>query len=194
MKKRIGITGGIGSGKSTVCRVLEIMGYPVYYSDDEAKKLMHEDQQLIGSIKQAFGEAAYENNELNRPFIASIVFRQPQKKDTLNALVHPKVRAHFANWAESQQSELVFQESALLFETGGYKLLDKTVLVTAPEAIRIQRVQDRDHSSEEAIKARISNQLKDEEKIPLADFVITNDNKKLVLPQVLAMLTQITID
>ena len=185
MKKRVGITGGIGSGKSTVCRVLETMGFPVYYSDDEAKRLMHEDQELIADIKAAFGDQAYRDEKLNRPFIAEIIFREPDKKDALNHLVHPKVRADFARWSENQESGLVFQESALLFETGGYKLLDKTLLVTAPEEIRVERVSMRDNSSPEAVKARIRSQMSDEEKIPLADFVIRNDGRELVIPQIL---------
>ena len=186
-QQRIGITGGIGSGKSTVCRVLETMGFPVYYSDDEAKRIMQEDTELIAAIKAEFGEASYTGRDSNRAYIARIIFQQPEKKDSLNALVHPRVRADFAAWSKRQKSDLVFQESALLFETNGYKLLDKTVLVTAPEAVRIQRVSDRDQLSPEAIAARIRNQMPDVEKIPLADFVIENDGIQLVIPQVLEL-------
>jgi dephospho-CoA kinase len=190
-QQRIGITGGIGSGKTTVCRVLQVMGFPVYYSDDEAKRIMHEDKELVQQILEAFGKKAYVDSRLNRSFLAEVVFRQPDKKNALNQLVHPKVRADFARWCDLQRSWLVFQESALLFETGGYKLLDKTVLVTAPETVRVQRVAKRDVTSAEAVQARINNQMKDEEKIPLADFVIENDDRQLVIPQVLNMLDEL---
>lgn len=190
-QQRIGITGGIGSGKTTVCRVLQVMGLPVYYSDDEAKRIMHEDKELVQQIIKTFGEKAYVDGRLNRPFLAEVVFRQPGKKNALNQLVHPKVRADFARWCDLQQSWLVFQESALLFETGGHKLLDKTVLVTAPEIVRVQRVAKRDTTSAEAVQARINNQMKDEEKIPLADFIIENDGRQLVIPQVLNMLDEL---
>ena len=193
-QQRIGITGGIGSGKSTVCRVLAAMGFPVYYSDAEAKRIMHEDEELIASIRQVFGNDAYLDGKLNRAFIAGIVFRQPEKKEALDRLVHPKVRADFVNWCARQDQPLVFQESALLFETGGYKLLDRTVLVTAPEELRIRRVRERDGLSTEAIRDRIRNQLPDSEKTSLADFTIENDDRRPVLPQVLEMIGKFSGD
>ena len=190
-QQRIGITGGIGSGKTTVCRIVETMGFPVYYSDDRAKALMEEDVALSAAIKTAFGEEAYEGSRPNRAYLATVIFQHPEKREELNALVHPRVRADFDHWASQQESELVFQESALLFETKGYQRFDATILVTAPEPIRVQRILKRDITTEAAVKARIANQLPDEAKIPLADFVIQNDDQQLVLPQLLEVISQL---
>lgn len=188
---RIGVTGGIGSGKSTVCRLLETMGYPVYYSDDEAKRLMHEDPKLIAEISDIFGETIYQDKKLDRKKVAAIVFNDNSARDRLNAVVHPRVRQDFAEWTERQDSALVFQESALLFETGNYKRFDASLLVVAPEEIRIQRVMARDGSDYESVRARIANQFSDEEKIKLADFVIWNDDTQLVITQVENCLKQV---
>lgn len=188
---RIGITGGIGSGKSTVCKALSIMGYPIYNSDERARQLMQEDPQMVRQIKKLFGAESYDSaGKLDRQLIASSIFQHPELRDALNAIVHPAVRADFVRWTDQQQSSLVFQESALLFETGGYRLFDHTVLVTAPEELRLKRVLERDQSNAEAIRARMKNQLPDEAKIPLAGTVIVNDDRQAVLPQLLLFLDQ----
>lgn len=191
MKKKIGITGGIGSGKSTVCEVLRAMGYPVYDSDRRAKELMENDPAVRGQLIGAFGPAAFEGGALNRAFLAQHVFSSEDHRKQINAIVHPAVRSDFQSWAEAQQSGIVFQEAAILFETGGYKQLDKTILVTAPVEDRVRRVMQRDNASEEQVRARIESQLPDEEKIPLADFVIDNGDGKLVVPQIRKMLIEL---
>lgn len=180
-----GITGGIGSGKSTIATILEKLGFPVYYADTEAKLLMNTDPSIRERLTQLFGPQAYNVSGLDRPFIASRIFNDEESKLRMNAIVHPRVRAHFDDWAAAQQNSLVFQESALLFETESYRRFDKTLLVTAPEELRIQRVQSRDGFSESEIRSRMNSQLKDEEKIPLADYIILNDGQTLVIPQVL---------
>jgi dephospho-CoA kinase len=181
---KVGITGGIGSGKSMVCKVLEIMGYPVYYSDERAKWLMENNPVIRRELIAAFGESAFLDQTLNRSYLAQLVFSDPEKRDTINAIVHPVVRADFANWCSEQTSAIVFQESALLFEIGGYRLMDFNVLVTAPEYDRIGRVMQRDLLLEDEVKARIANQLSDEAKIPLADVVIENGHGQQILPQI----------
>lgn len=184
MKKKIGITGGIGSGKSTVAEVLRAMGYPVYDSDRRARELMETDPQIRRALTAAFGEAAFAGGKLNRPFLAEQVFGNDGNRERINAIVHPVVRADFQQWVEIQSTPVVFQEAAILFETGGYKLLDKTILVTAPVEDRIRRVMQRDNASGEQVRARIESQLPDEEKIPLADFVIGNGDGEMVVPQI----------
>lgn len=186
-----GITGGIGSGKSTVGAILQKLGFPVYYADTEAKLLMNTDPSIREQLTALFGCQAYNESGLNRPFIASRIFNDEESKLRMNAIVHPRVRTHFNEWAASQQSPLIFQESALLFETGAYKRFDKTILVTAPEELRIKRVQSRDGFPESEIRSRMNNQLKDEEKMHLADYVIRNDEQELVIPQLLHVLEKL---
>lgn len=180
----IGLTGGIGSGKSTVAKVLESMGYPVFYSDYEAKNIMRSDQELQAEIIAHFGERAYENGLLNRAYLAERIFSTPKDKDVLNQLIHPRVRAKFAEFAESSTSKLVFNEAAILFETGAYSNFDKTLLVTAPEETRITRVMKRDNCSREDVLSRMNNQWSDEQKIPLADYVVKNGDQDAVLDQI----------
>ena len=187
----VGITGGIGSGKSTVCDILQAMNYPVYNSDQRAKDLMESDPQIRQSLIDAFGEKVFDNGILNRPHLAKIIFNDPIKRDQINAIIHPAVRADFQNWSKQQTTAIVFQESALLFETGGYQLLDFNVLVVAPIEDRIQRVLKRDQTDLEAIQLRMNNQLADEEKIPLADFIIENGQHSVVLPQILLLLEKL---
>lgn len=170
----VGLTGGIGSGKSTVAEFFRELGVPVYNSDYKAKKIMHEDSKVKAKILNLFGEKAYSNNELNRRFIASEVFSNKKKLNALNAIVHPAVRADFLTWVDSQDYPYVIQEAAIIFENNSEDRYDKVILVTAPKEIRIKRVIDRDGNSASEIKARIENQLSDEEKIPRAHFVIKN--------------------
>lgn len=170
----VGLTGGIGSGKSTVAEFFRELGVPVYNSDYKAKKIMHEDSKVKAKILNLFGEKAYSNNELNRRFIASEVFSNKKKLNALNAIVHPAVRADFLTWVDSQDYPYVIQEAAIIFENNSEDRYDKVILVTAPKEIRITRVIGRDGNSASEIKARIENQLSDEEKIPRAHFVIKN--------------------
>ncbi len=185
--KKIGITGGIGSGKSIICEVLKVMGYPVFNSDDEAKLLMMNNREVINQIINVFGDEAYIGNSLNRPYLAAQIFNDESLKTALNNIVHPAVRKAFKEWAETQKTTLVFNEAAILFETGAYKTFDHTVLVTAPEAIRIARVISRDKTTIEEVQQRMKNQWKDDAKKELASYVINNDNTTLVIPQVIAM-------
>lgn len=159
------------------------MGYPVYYSDERAKWLMENNPVIRRELIAAFGESAFLDQTLNRSYLAQLVFSDPEKRDTINAIVHPVVRADFADWCTEQTSRVVFQESALLFETGGYRLMDFNVLVTAPEYDRIGRVMQRDLLLEDEVKARIANQLSDTAKMPLADVVIENGHGQQILPQ-----------
>jgi len=181
---KVGITGGIGAGKSIIGKVLTVLGYPVYYSDKEAKLLMNEDQELRKELMAVFGKQAYVNDELNRPFLAKCIFNDPSLKEKMNALVHPKVRKRFNEWASKQSAPIVFNEAAILFETGAYTQFDFTILVVADEELRIHRVQQRDDMSREEVLARMKNQWSDEEKKTLASFIIENNSNNLIVPQV----------
>lgn len=189
--KKIGLTGGIGSGKSIICDILNIMGYPVFNSDNEAKLLMVSDPEVIQQIKDVFGEEAYVGNALNRPYLANKVFKDESLKIALNNIVHPAVRNAFDSWAEKKNAKLVFNEAAILFETGAYKAFDYTVLVTAPEKTRIERVILRDKTTTEEVKLRMNNQWEDEIKKEMASYVINNENNTLVIPQVLKIIKSI---
>jgi len=190
---KIGITGGIGAGKSLVCKVLENMGYPVFYSDQAAKILMNTQPGLKNDLIQLLGDETYENGELNRVYIAKRVFEDKTLLDKMNALIHPEVRNAFQQFVEENRNSLfVFNEAAILFETGAYKTFDKTILVAAPEELRIDRVMNRDNVSEDQVLARMKNQWRDEQKIPLAHFVINNDEKSSVVQQIERILNQLT--
>lgn len=186
--KKIGLTGGIGSGKSIICKVLKTIGYPVFNSDDEAKLLMVNNPEVIQQVKEVFGAEAYIENALNRPFLANKIFNDEGLKTALNKIVHPAVRNAFETWSKKQNTELVFNEAAILFETGAYKTFDYTVLVTAPEELRIARVVSRDGTTKQEVQQRMNNQWKDDVKKELASFVINNDNTTLVTPQIIQML------
>lgn len=170
----VGLTGGIGSGKTTVAKMFQALSIPIYIADDEAKKLMETSSSLKEKICQLLGDKAYTNNLPNRKFIASKVFADKDVLEKLNRLIHPKVQEHFSNWAAQQNSSYVIYEAAILFEKGGYKNCDFSILVTAPMQTRIERLKKRDNSSEEEIEARMKNQWSDEKKQTLADFIITN--------------------
>lgn len=187
----VGITGGIGSGKSYICRTLEAMGYPVFFSDEQAKQLLLDDQEAILAIKNLFGDEAYLNGQLNKSFLAEQIFSNPDLRKKMNSIVHPLVRKRYAKWAEESDSPIVFNEAAILFETGSYKNFDFTLLVTAPEDLRIKRTMQRDGISEEEVRSRMSAQWPDNKKIPLATFVINNDEKEPLLPQIVKMIEQI---
>lgn len=173
--KVIGLTGGIGSGKSTVLRYFEELGVETFIADEEAKKLMNSNAVLIGEIKTLFGNQAYENGELNRGFIASIVFKDKEKLEALNNLVHPIVRQHFQQMISNSQATFVIYEAAILFESGSDEFCDYIVTVAANLQERIQRVMKRDGVSKELVEDRMRNQLNDELKIKKADFVVNNE-------------------
>lgn len=184
---RIGLTGGIGAGKTTVSRVFSLLGVPVYYADDRAKWIMNHDEELKTIIQNAFGVESYQKDGmLNRNYLAATVFADPEKTKKINSLVHPAVGKDFEKWAKSRNEDYVLKEAALLFETGSYKDLDKTIIVTAPQDIRISRVMLRDpQRSQKDILAIIDRQLPEERKVKLADFVIDNSGEKMVIPQIL---------
>ena len=172
--KIIGLTGGIGSGKSVVLSVFSSFGVPCYESDNRAKKLMHEDLELIHQIKALFGDEIYENDKLNRSKLADLVFADKSKLERLNALVHPRVKKDFQSFVDQQDAVYVIKETAILFETGAAKDCDATILVTAPEKLRTERVMKREKTNVAHIKSRMNNQWSDEKKIQLADYVINN--------------------
>jgi len=186
---KVGITGNIGSGKTTVSRIFEILGVPQFYADDAAKKVMVEDPILIDTLKKEFGRESYfDDGSLNRKYIAGIVFNNETELAKLNAIVHPAVFRAFDNWlAGIKNAPYVMKEAALLFESSSYKMCDKTIMVTAPLELRINRVMQRDNLTRAEVESRNARQFSEEEKIQLADFVIRNDDTELVIPQVLEL-------
>ena len=185
----VGITGGIGSGKSTVCKIFATLGIPIYYADDRAKALMTEDRELVARIKQIFGVSAYlTDGQLNRAHIASIAFADREKLRLLNAAVHPAVGKDTLRWQNEQRNfPYTLREAALLFESGSYKLLDKVITVFAEQEIRVERVIQRDGTDRAAVLARMQQQLPEAEKIELADFVINNNGTESLVKQVWQM-------
>jgi dephospho-CoA kinase len=181
--KRIGLSGGIGSGKSYVAEILEKMGFPVYYSDARAKVLTDTHPHIISELIKRFGTTIYEDGVLNRKALASIIFDSEENRLFVNNLIHPIVRADFDAWCAQQNSPLVFNEAAILFETGAYRQFHATVLVIAPFETRIQRMMQRDRCTHEQAEARINSQWSDEQKIPLATWCISNDGVQPLLVQ-----------
>lgn len=190
-KITIGVTGGIGSGKSIVCRIIHTMGYPVFYSDQSAKEILSSDPEVRAQLISLLGIEAYNGTELNRSYIAGIVFSNPDKLAAINNIVHPAVRRAFQEWSVKQKSNMVFNEAAILFETGAYKNFSTTILVTAPDDVRVNRVSQRDGLSAAEVEDRIRNQWPEAKKKELATYCIENDNVSLVIPQVLNILDQI---
>ena len=182
---KVGITGGIGSGKTTVCKLFEKMDIPVYYADIEAKRLMNSDKELKQKIKELLGKEAYHRNgRLNRKYVASIVFNDKEKLDQLNALVHPAVGRDGKRWFAQQRSKYAIKEAALLVENASYKQLDFLIVVTAPVEMRIKRVVKRDKSDYNDVKLRIANQLPEIQKKKVADFIIDNSGDVSLISQV----------
>lgn len=177
----IGITGGIGGGKSTLSKLLRDRGYFVYDTDLEAKRLQNENTVVRQKLIELFGDEIYSKNELNRKKLANLVFKDSNLLSKLNNIVHPIVRLDFKHWIElHKQERYLFVESAIMFESGFYELVDKIIVVTAPEEIRINRVVKRDHVTPEQVKARIANQIPEEEKIKRADIVLNSDGKDVL--------------
>lgn len=172
--KIVGLTGGIGSGKTTVAKQFQALGIPVYIADDEAKKLMNRSKIIKRKLIALFGDEAYKDNTLNRPFLADKIFNNAENLEKMNAVVHPKVASHFKNWVKKQTTPYVLKESAILFENGAYKDCDLIITVTAPLELRKKRLLKRDNTTLEKIQAIINNQWSDESKISKSHFVITN--------------------
>jgi dephospho-CoA kinase len=185
---KIGITGGIGSGKSLVARIFEVLGIPVYYADREAKRIMHEDAALVSAIRNHFGSAAYDSSgQLDRAYLAERVFSDPDQLRVLNSLVHPATIRDSELWAERQRAPYVMKEAALMFETESFHHMDRVLGVSAPEALRILRTMRRDQVSRPEVLRRMSQQLDERVKMRLCDYVIRNDEVRPVLPQVLEL-------
>lgn len=181
---RIGLTGGIGSGKSTVAKIFETLGIPVYYADDAGKRLMNENEALKTAIKKNFGDATYTDGQLNRQLLSSLVFNDPQKLALLNSLVHPATIKDAEEWMQQQTSPYAIKEAALIFESGSQGQLDKVIGVYAPATVRVNRVMQRDGVSREAVISRMNKQINEEIKMRLCDYVIHNDEQQLLIPQV----------
>jgi dephospho-CoA kinase len=193
---QVGITGGIGSGKSTVSEIFACLGVPVYDADSRAKNLMNTNAKLMEQIKSEFGDQAYEKSgQVNRKYLAEHVFGFPERLEKLNSLVHPQVAEDFSEWADANKSSsYVLKEAALLYESGSARNLNKIIAVVAPDRIRISRVMKRDNRSETEIKNIIDRQLSQDKIRALADFVIVNDESSLIIPQVLELHKKFTTD
>ena len=186
---KVGITGGIGSGKTTVCRVFEVLGIPVFYADDAAKSIMHTDARLREDIIKDFGKDSYTiNGDLDRKYIAAIVFSNKEQLVKLNALIHPAVFRAFESWVGEQKDvPYVLKEAALLFESDAYKMCDQSILVKSPEALKFERIMVRDQITLEEVQLRMDKQFSDEKKEKMADHLITNNEQLLLIPQILAL-------
>jgi dephospho-CoA kinase len=184
---RVGLTGGIGSGKTTVAKIFELLGIPVYYADDAAKRIMNEDDELKAAIQKQFGKEVYSNGELNRAFLSAKVFADPFQLEILNSLVHPATIRDAAKWMAQQKTSYTIKEAALIFESGSAEYLDYVIGVYAPAQLRIKRTIERNHLSYDEVIQRINNQLDENMKMKLCDFVVYNDEEHLLIPQVLEL-------
>ncbi|MFM6954745.1 MAG: dephospho-CoA kinase [Sphingobacteriaceae bacterium] len=188
---KIGITGGIGTGKSTICEIFALIGIPVYNADEAAKSLMVTNKTLKQELIAAFGPNTFNNEgSLDRTYLSNIVFNDKKALKQLNTLVHPAVLADFKKWCSQQHTPYVLKEAALLIESESYRECDYTILVESPIELRIQRLLSRDKSSEGQIRARIANQLPEGEKAKLANYLLLNDEEHLLIPQILALHSQ----
>ena len=183
----IGLTGGIGSGKTTVAKIFELLGIPVYYADDAAKKMMNEDDELKAAIQNQFGKEAYNNGELNRAYLSTKVFNDPFQLEKLNALVHPATIRDATKWMAQQKASYTIKEAALIFESGSSEYLDYVIGVYAPSQLRIKRTMERNHMDYDEVIQRMDKQLDEDMKMKLCDFVIYNDEKQLLIPQVIEL-------
>lgn len=187
MTLRIGLTGGIGSGKSTVAKVFEVLGIPVYYADEAARRLMNEDEWLRQQIMQHFGPSSYKNNQLDRTYIASQVFNDREKLALMNSLVHPATIRDAAQWMQQQTTPYAIKEAAIIFESGTQDQHDYIIGVSAPASLRIFRAMKRDGSTRDQVLSRMSKQIQESIKMRLCDFVIYNDEQQPVIAQVIAL-------
>ncbi|MFN3876143.1 MAG: dephospho-CoA kinase [Flavobacteriales bacterium] len=181
------MTGGIGSGKSTIARVFEVLGAPVFHADDAAKELMASEPEVRAALIGRFGEGIYREGALDRAALASIIFRDEEARMYVNAVVHPAVRAAFDAWARRQSAPYVLLEAALMAENGGWKRFDRVIVVSCPEPERIRRVMARDGAAEEQVRARMRSQASEEERLAIAHHVILADGRHLEIPQVLTV-------
>lgn len=190
---KIGLTGGIGSGKSTVAKIFESLGIPVYYADEAARRLMNEDKEIKAELIKAFGKESYINDHLNRPYISSLVFNDKEKLDLLNFITHPATIRDANEWMQKlaetggQTPSYIIKEAALIFESGSSEFLDYVIGVYAPAPLRVKRTMDRDGVSKEEVIKRMNGQINEEMKMKLCDFVIVNDEQQLVIPQVIEL-------
>lgn len=184
---RIGLTGGIGSGKTTVARIFEVLGVPVYYADITAKRLMNEDESLSLALQDAFGKEIYADGKLERKLLAEKVFNDEKKLQLLNSIVHPLTIQDAEKWVKEQTSSYIIKEAALLFESGSNKALDFVIGVSAPLQLRMERAIARDNVTREQVTARMNKQMDEAKKMDLCDFVIINDEQQMLIPQVLEL-------
>jgi dephospho-CoA kinase len=182
---RVGLTGGIGSGKTTVAKIFELLKVPVYYADTASKRLYQTDKGLITNIKKHFGEDVYTQDQLNRSKLAAIVFNNPEKLALLNSLVHPPTIRDAEEWMKQQTAPYIIKEAALLFETGSVSGLDYIIGVRSPKHLRVKRAMERDKVSREEVMSRIQRQIDEDIKMRLCDFIIENNEQQLIIPQVL---------
>lgn len=183
----VGLTGGIGSGKTTVANMFETIGVPVYIADIEAKKIMNTSKVIKRKLIHLFGDKAYEAGKLNRPYLANLIFNDKTLLEKMNAIVHPRVAKHFTKWTLKQKTPYVIKEAAILFENGGYKNCDFVVTVTAPKELRIERLLNREATTKEKIKAIMSNQWDDQKKVKLSNYIIENEDLEKTKQQVYAV-------
>lgn len=184
---RIGLTGGIGSGKTTVAQIFNVLGIPVYSSDDAAKRLMNEDEDLKKKIIESFGKESYQNGELNRKYVANEAFSDPEKIKLLNSMVHPATIKDASAWMEKQNAPYVIKEAALIFESGSDEFLDYVIGVKSPLNLRIERTMKRNNVTAEEVASRMKLQMDEVEKMNRCDFIIVNDEKEMLIPQVLSL-------
>ncbi len=189
---KLGVTGGIGSGKTLVCSIISAMGFPVFNADLEARRIVDSNDYVVSSIKKIFGDEIYINKQLERKKVSEIVFTNPAKLESLNSIIHPAVGAYFNEWLFlNSMRPLVVKEAAILFESGAYKSVDKSISVIAPIELRVKRVMERDGCSRDSILNRINNQISQEELIKRSDYIIENDGVKLILPQIVRIINDL---
>lgn len=184
---KVGITGGIGSGKSTVCQVFETLGIPVFYADLSARSVTETEPQVVAKIKELFGADIYTGNKLDRQKVAALVFADKALLQKLNDIIHPATIAYGKQWLEAQSTPYAIKEAAIFFESGSSKDMDIMIGVFAPVEVRIERIIDRDNTTREKVLDRMSQQMDEEEKMKLCDHIITNDGTTAIIPQVLAL-------
>lgn len=186
---KIGLTGGIGSGKTTVAKIFESLNIPIYYSDFWAKKLTNSDSKIILSLKKEFGERIYSSeNNLNKELLSQIIFNDKSKLEIVNNIIHPIVKNHFNNWVKQQEKnnrKYIIKEAAILFESGANKQVDKVIIVSTELNLRIKRLQKRDNITKAEIEKKVSNQMPEDEKIKLADYIINNNENEMLISQVM---------
>lgn len=184
---KIGLTGGLGSGKSTVAHIFEVLGIPVYYADAASKRLMNDDEKVKADVQKAFGKEVYPNGKLDRKYLSEIVFNDKKKLEILNLIVHPATLRDAEDWLNKQTTPYAIKEAALIFESGSDKFLDIVIGVKSPLPLRLQRAMKRDNINSEEAMARIEKQMDEETKLSRCDFVIINDEQQMIIPQVLEL-------